>query len=98
MMELGATVCRARDARCRACPVAAWCASRAAVAVAPRAAAGTRPRFEETNRWARGRIVAALAAGEGLPRELAPERLERALEGLVRDGLVRRHGTGFALG
>jgi A/G-specific adenine glycosylase len=98
MMELGATVCRARDARCGACPVAPWCASRGAVAVAPRAAAGTQTPFEETNRWARGRIVAALAAGEGLPGDLPAERLERALEGLVRDGLVRRRGTGFALG
>ncbi|MFN2370813.1 MAG: hypothetical protein ABR506_06610, partial [Candidatus Krumholzibacteriia bacterium] len=25
LMELGATVCRARDPRCGACPVAAWC-------------------------------------------------------------------------
>ena len=97
MMELGATVCGAREARCDACPVAAWCASRGSVAVAPRAPAGSRERFEDSNRWVRGRIVAALAAGDGLPGGIAPERLEPALAGLVRDGLVVREGAGARL-
>lgn len=97
MMELGATVCGAREARCEACPVAAWCASRGVVQVAPRAPAGTRERFEDSNRWVRGRIVAALAAGEGLPDGIAGERLEPALAGLVRDGLVVRDGAGARL-
>ena len=55
-------------------------------------------RFEDTDRWVRGRVIAALAAGEGLPEGIAPERLEPALEGLVRDGLVRRSGGTYALG
>ena len=38
-------------------------------------------RFEESNRWVRGRVVAALAAGEGVPRGIAPERLAPALAG-----------------
>jgi A/G-specific adenine glycosylase len=88
MMELGATVCRAREARCGACPVRAWCASRDAVEVTPRAPAGSRERFEDSNRWVRGRIVAALAAGEGLPGGIADERMRVAVEGLVRDGLL----------
>ena len=94
-MELGATVCTARAPRCEACPVAEWCAS----AGAPERAARGRPaeRFEDSNRWVRGRIVAALAAGEGLP-DIAPDRLERALAGLVRDGLIRPVGDGFSLG
>lgn len=97
-MELGATVCGARAARCGACPVARWCRSRGTPA--PRAGAAGRPavRFEETNRWARGRVVASLAAGEGLPADVPAARLQRALEGLVRDGLVRRRGEGYALG
>jgi len=97
-MELGATVCTARAPRCGACPVAAWCAS-AGVAAGPPDGGGRRraERFEDSNRWVRGRIVAALAAGEGLP-EVAPERLERALTGLLRDGLVQRTADGFALG
>ncbi len=98
-MELGALVCTARAARCGDCPAAPWCPSRGRVPPArPRArGSATRPRFEDTDRWVRGRVVAALAAGEGLPPAIAPDRLERALAGLVRDGLVERgtHGVGL---
>ena len=97
MMELGATVCTARAARCAVCPIAGGCASAGRPAARP-ARRAPRPRFEDTNRWVRGRVVAALAAGEGLPQGIAPERLEPALEGLVRDGLVRRSGGTYALG
>jgi A/G-specific adenine glycosylase len=55
-------------------------------------------RFEDTNRWVRGRVVAALAGGNGLPADIAPERLATALRGLERDGLIRRAGETFALG
>jgi len=98
-MELGATVCTARTPRCGACPVAAWCAS-AGRPAAPAASArrGASERFEDSNRWVRGRVVAALAKGEGLPADIAAERVERAVVGLVRDGLVRRVDGGFSLG
>ncbi|MDQ3722446.1 MAG: A/G-specific adenine glycosylase [Actinomycetota bacterium] len=99
-MELGARVCRARSPRCEDCPAAPWCPSRGRVkpaSRAPRTAGPPGPRFEETDRWARGRIVAALAAGDGLPARIAPERLERVLVGLERDGLVERDGTGVGL-
>jgi A/G-specific adenine glycosylase len=96
-MELGATVCTARTPRCADCPVATWCASAGVpvVAVARRARA---ERFEDSNRWVRGRVVAALASGDGLPADIAPERLERAVAGLLQDGLVRRVDGGLALG
>jgi A/G-specific adenine glycosylase len=99
-MELGATVCTARIARCGECPVAAWCASagRPVVAAPARVGGGGAERFEDTNRWVRGRVVAALAAGDPLPGDVAPERLERALAGLERDGLVRRVGARYSLG
>jgi A/G-specific adenine glycosylase len=90
MMELGATLCRPRRPRCGECPLLAGCAGPDAVAPA------TRPRaqpFESTDRWARGRLLAALVAGEH-PPELAPERRERALAGLARDGLVVRGAGG----
>jgi A/G-specific adenine glycosylase len=96
-MELGATVCSARAPACNACPAGPWCASRGRVAVAPRAAAGRAPRFEETDRWLRGRIVAALAVGEAFPAGIEPQRLERALAGLERDGLVERDGVKVGL-
>ncbi len=96
MMDLGATICTARRARCEACPVARLCPSEGVVA-APVARGGARQRFEDTDRFARGRIVAALAAGEALPGGLGEERTERALAGLVRDGLVVRDGDAVRL-
>jgi A/G-specific adenine glycosylase len=96
-MELGATVCTARAPRCGACPVAAWCSSAGSESLSARSPRRARTgRFEDSNRWVRGRIVAALAAGEGLP-DVPPERLERALAGLVRDGLIRPVAGGFTL-
>ncbi|WP_445150040.1 A/G-specific adenine glycosylase [Baekduia sp. Peel2402] len=99
LMELGAMVCRARDAACATCPVAATCASAGRVEIAPRrgAGAGKRERFEDSNRWVRGRIVEALATGAPLPEGIELERLERAIESLVRDGLVRRGADGLSL-
>lgn len=93
LMDLGATICRARTADCPACPARAACASADAVRIAPRATTG-RPavRFEDTDRYVRGRVIAALADGNPLPGEVGGERLERALAGLERDGLVVRDG------
>lgn len=88
MMELGATVCRPRAPRCAECPVRSGCAG-GEVASRRRPA----PRFEDTDRWARGRVVAALLSGEPLPA-IAGERRERVLAGLERDGLVTRDAGG----
>jgi A/G-specific adenine glycosylase len=63
---------------------------RATVKAVPSASAAggpARPRFEDTDRWARGRVVAALLADAPLPA-LEPARRTRVLAGLVRDGLV----------
>jgi A/G-specific adenine glycosylase len=49
---------------------------------------GTAVRFEDTSRWARGRVVASLARGEGLPRDVPAARLRAAVRALERDGLV----------
>ncbi|WP_210492583.1 A/G-specific adenine glycosylase [Patulibacter sp. SYSU D01012] len=100
-MELGATRCRARTVECGACPAAAWCRSAHAVVIPPRGARGTRQRFEDSDRYVRGRIVAALAGGQdlaaALPAEVTPERVERAVAGLVRDGLLVHTDDGPAL-
>jgi A/G-specific adenine glycosylase len=101
MMELGATVCRPRLAACGECPVSAGCAeaSRTASRAGDRLARRSRrpagaTRFEDTDRWARGRIVAALIAGEPSPPQIAGERRERVLAGLERDGLIVRAADG----
>jgi A/G-specific adenine glycosylase len=84
MMELGATICRPRRPRCGECPLRQGCAGPDAL---PPLARPRGERFEASDRWARGRLLAALVAGEE-PPPLAPERRERALAGLARDGLV----------
>jgi A/G-specific adenine glycosylase len=87
MMELGATVCRPRAPRCGECPVAAGCAGD--VAPAPRRRGAER--FEDSDRYHRGRVVAALVAGER-----PPDVHERVLAGLERDGLIARTADGSA--
>ena len=96
-IDRGGAVFLARAPSCETCPAAPWCASRGRVVVAPRAAGGRGQRYAETDRWLRGRIVAALAAGEPLPAGIEPARLERALAALERDGLVERDRLGVGL-
>src|SRR3954471_24901395 len=84
MMELGATVCRPRRPSCGACPLQQGCAGPDAL---PPPARPRGERFEASDRWARGRLLAALVAGEE-PPALEAERRERALAGLARDGLI----------
>jgi A/G-specific adenine glycosylase len=90
MMELGATVCRPRRPSCGECPLQAGCAGPHALAPPARRRG---ERFEDSDRWARGRLLAALVDGAP-PPALEPERRERALTGLARDGLVVRGPDG----
>jgi len=94
LMDLGATVCTARAPRCGACPLTT-CPSRGRVTEAPRRP-GRAQRFEDTDRYVRGRVVAALAAGEPLPA-FPRKRLEPVLVALERDGLIARDGDVVAL-
>jgi A/G-specific adenine glycosylase len=94
MMELGATVCRPRGPRCGECPIGAGCTTRAAGGPSTTARRRGAERFEDTDRWARGRIVAALLAGQPVPAEITGDRRKRALAGLERDGLVVRGRDG----
>lgn len=103
-MELGALVCTARAPRCEACPVAAACAWRAAGSPPPTTAPRTQA-WTGTDRQARGRIMAALRDAVGhldearvaaaWPQDDAQR--ERALAGLVADGLVVRVDGGYGL-
>ena len=90
-MDLGATICTARRPRCGECPLeCGWTAP----AEAPRRRTSPPQRFEDTDRYVRGRVVAALAHSRPVPEGIAPERLERALAALERDGLVIRGADG----
>jgi A/G-specific adenine glycosylase len=103
-MERGALVCTARAPRCTACPVADACAWRAAGFPPPTTAPRTQA-WAGTDRQARGRIMAALrdAVGPLAEGDLAAAwphddaQRERALAGLLADGLVARVPGGLAL-
>jgi len=104
-MELGALVCTARAPRCDACPVAGLCAWRAAGYPAydgPRKA--VQKKYEGSDRQVRGLIMRELR-GAHMPvsdAEIAglwPDaaQLDRALSGLLADGLAVRDTAGYVL-
>ena len=105
VMELGALVCLPRAPKCDVCPIAAQCAWRQAgypPYLGPRGA--RQPRFEGSDRQARGRVMAELRASDvGVTdTEVAiviPEAdvRRRILAGLLADGLVIRTDDGYAL-
>ncbi|MGC5615226.1 A/G-specific adenine glycosylase [Georgenia sp. Z1491] len=113
VMELGALVCTARSPRCDACPLAARCAWRRAGYPPDAHAARRRTQtWEGTDRQARGRVMAALRAGEpgtrhtwaelvaaagGGTSHADPAQAERAVSSLLADGLLVERGTGLSL-
>ena len=111
ILDLGATVCTKRVARCDACPVAAHCAWHVAGHPEPDPAegsAGTSGRqfvFEGSDRQGRGRLVDALRTGPVRSEDLAatmgwpddPMRAERVAATLVLDGLAEPTPDGLAL-
>jgi A/G-specific adenine glycosylase len=96
LMDLGATVCRSRVPECGGCPLKAACAWRAAGCPEGRIRSQRAGKFEETARFARGRIVDALrGAGALSAAELGAllPPLHRTgvagyLEALARDSVV----------
>lgn len=100
-MELGAVVCTARAPRCDACPIADQCAWRSAGY--PEFTGKRTPvqkRFEGSDRQVRGIILRELRASD-IPVTLAeieqvwPDaaQRDRALAGLIADGLIRESGA-----
>lgn len=95
-MELGATLCNARDPRCAECPIADQCewmlrGCPAAISARPR----RQPKYEGSDRQARGAVLRALRTNAaGVPvSELGtlvqpPERFASVLASLLADGLV----------
>ncbi|MET0666549.1 MAG: A/G-specific adenine glycosylase [Acidimicrobiales bacterium] len=107
MLDLGATVCRARAPDCGRCPIATSCAWRGGAepdpAVGSAGVSGRQSRFEGSDRQGRGRLVDALrhgpvsdvATATGWPED--PERAERVARTLVADGLAVRVGDTLTL-
>lgn len=104
-MELGAVVCTSRSPRCGACPLEASCAWRAA-GQPEHTGPSRRPqkRYEGSDRQVRGLILARLRQADApVPADeiavLWPDagQRDRALAGLLADGLAVRVPGGYAL-
>jgi A/G-specific adenine glycosylase len=105
LMELGATVCTARAARCGLCPLSR-CAWRSLGFPADTAPPRRVQRYAGTDRQARGRLLDVLRASD-VPVARAkldvawltdPAQRDRALDSLLVDGLVEQTADGrFAL-
>jgi A/G-specific adenine glycosylase len=99
-MELGALVCTARAPRCERCPVTEVCAWHAAGCPADDGPPRKVQTYAGTDRQVRGRLLAALrdAAPDPVPAQVlaacwdAAAQRDRALNGLVADGLVEAAG------
>jgi A/G-specific adenine glycosylase len=98
VMDLAVTTCTRRMPRCDECPVASLCASRGTAGDVP--VRRDEARFEATNRWLRGRILATLrdaGAGawtsfDGAIGDHAADRVAAALAELAAEGFVERDG------
>jgi A/G-specific adenine glycosylase len=109
VMELGALVCTARTPTCSGCPVAGRCAWRLAGSPPYDGPARRGQPWHGTDRQVRGRLLAVLREADG-PVPLAelvravpdadlrdPLQRDRAVAGLVEDGLVEPTGAGYRL-
>jgi len=103
VMELGALICTAQRPRCPECPLqsqCAWFAAGCPPSTAPRRRQAT---YRGSDREARGAVLAALRtkpATRAALTQVVPdaERRKRALESLIRDGLITRERGRYRLG
>lgn len=103
-MELGALICTAKRPACDRCPVAELCAWRAAGYPVADVIGRRQPRFEGSDRQARGQIMALIRASKAGVTDAQlhvavddPAQRRRALDGLIADGLVVRTRGGVRL-
>jgi A/G-specific adenine glycosylase len=111
-MELGASICRARNPACDRCPVAEGCPSRG---IARRVPVPRQASFPGSTRAYRGAILRALARApahalrrrqlrqllrsrEAIGPDLDHRSLAQAITGLERDGLAHLDGNRMRLG
>jgi A/G-specific adenine glycosylase len=101
-MELGAVVCTAARPACERCPVVDLCAWHAAGRPAYDGPARKVQEYAGTDRQCRGRLLAVVRDAEGaVPRGRLdaewhlPEQRDRALAGLLADGLLIEPEPGY---
>ena len=112
-MELGALVCTARSPRCDACPLVEVCAWQLAGKPAGTSLGAPRKRqaaYAGSDREMRGRILRELRSAHApvasarvrqavvdATRHEDDHRYRRAIDSLLADGLIERHGRRLAL-
>lgn len=101
VMELGALVCTSRAPDCGRCPIARQCAWQQNGAPAAEWAPRRQAAFHGSDRQARGRVLALLReSAHPVPTSAIEDALddlaqrERAINGLIADGLVVRTAVG----
>ena len=103
-MELGAIVCTRKEPSCNSCPLRRNCRWQLAGAPEPQLPRRGQPRFEGSDRQARGLMLRMLrettepvARSALLDVVVDQEQAERALSSLESDGLVVRRGSSYSL-
>lgn len=103
VMELGATVCTARNPLCDECPLKDVCKWRT-LGYPPGAPPRREAKYEGSDRQVRGNALALLreapaplplAAFAGISADAAQRK--RALESLLADGLIHKNGDSYSL-
>ncbi len=97
LMELGALVCTAASPKCTSCPVADRCGWRANGSPSGPPPRRAKP-YQGSDRECRGRLLSILRANQApVPESVFdtawpdPQQRQRALDGLIADGLATRH-------
>lgn len=103
-MELGAIVCTRKEPSCGSCPLRRTCRWQSAGAPESQVPRRGQPRFEGSDRQARGRMMRVLReADHSVTRKALfdvvqdHEQAKRALASLEADGLVVRRGGRYSL-
>jgi A/G-specific adenine glycosylase len=106
MMDFGARQCTVRTPLCDSCPVRAQCKYKGAGDDPAQLSAGVskpQPRFEGSDRQARGRALRAVVAGSLSIADVIEtmrideDRAEKLVASLVREGLLQRTGNTITL-
>lgn len=95
VMDLASSICTPRAPRCDTCPLAVLCATRGADEIVAWRGVGAVP-FPATNRWLRGRLLAAVASEPAGTWVALPDRLglhdataiDAAARALDREGFL----------